>query len=685
MGYKLCDDLSTPCEVYLQETVKPDASYFVFCCGFAYRPNFADTIHFPVEPQCKSRSDCGLEVHSKAIAGPDLQQKFGVEDLAAVFLLMVYICWSALFKYVRIIHETGMAVLAGIVLGFILRYAANAGVFFSYSIFSYMVLPCVIFNAGFNLQKKQFFRYSAYILALGVLGTVIIFFTLFFLAIFFFHVCPPASTFGTELAMTEHHMLIMAAVLASTDTVAPMAFLSPELYPKLFAVIFGEGVLNDVVSVLLCTAADGSTTRPPIGALMVDVLYFMATSCAMGLLFGLVLSYALKIAHDRGASILQEGDGLKALLLIIGVNYTCYIATELCEFSSIFALFVSALVSGHYSIYALKQRGRDFAREFAEVLAFSAEAFVYGYFGLTSVRFLHDTTKQSASLVCFYVVAIMLARVFSLSMVMLFLRSATCWHPLKLSLPELGIVAVAGSMRGTIAFALILHAAGPEELQTDVETIMVSTVLFVVLIDTLVLGPLFPVLLRLAGLAHGEGIPSVLSEMLEPCVRPDRIRDIRARHLRNTLHGFWKYVDAKYMKPTFRAMSQEDLEQVDDELEPENSQVGATDVQEFGIQTSLSPPHLQAVVRGGSQGMLSGKHDNSGKASEGLSEFVAMPADTETAAAPPETELVPAETPVEPAGCLEEEQAADPFDPPCGREVGDAAEEAASTDVEKGN
>eukprot|EP00971_Amphidinium_carterae_P240258 4770013-Amphidinium_carterae.2 len=101
----------------------------------------------------------------------------------------------------------------------------------------------------------------------------------------------------------------------------------------------------------------------------------------MGLLFGLVLSYALKIAHDRGASILQEGsqcrslhhwvgkehlpfrgafaseclhrillqvagDGLKALLLIIGVNYTCYIATELCEFSSIFALFVSALVSG---------------------------------------------------------------------------------------------------------------------------------------------------------------------------------------------------------------------------------------------------------------------------------------------------------------------------------------------------
>eukprot|EP00971_Amphidinium_carterae_P300124 5963260-Amphidinium_carterae.1 len=39
------------------------------CYCVEFKVECQDTIHFPVEPQCKSRSDCGLEVHSKAIAG----------------------------------------------------------------------------------------------------------------------------------------------------------------------------------------------------------------------------------------------------------------------------------------------------------------------------------------------------------------------------------------------------------------------------------------------------------------------------------------------------------------------------------------------------------------------------------------------------------------------------------------
>ena len=38
--------------------------------------------------------------------------------------------------------------------------------------FSYILLPMVIFAAGFNLDKHRFFRFGGYIAALGITGTV---------------------------------------------------------------------------------------------------------------------------------------------------------------------------------------------------------------------------------------------------------------------------------------------------------------------------------------------------------------------------------------------------------------------------------------------------------------------------------------------------------------------------------
>jgi hypothetical protein len=50
-------------------------------------------------------------------------------------------------------------------------------------------------------------------------------------------------------------IVILAATLCSSDTVAPLTFIDSHSHNMLFSVIFGEGVLNDVVSVLLVSAA----------------------------------------------------------------------------------------------------------------------------------------------------------------------------------------------------------------------------------------------------------------------------------------------------------------------------------------------------------------------------------------------------------------------------------------------
>ena len=45
--------------------------------------------------------------------------------------------------------------------------------------------------------------------------------------------------------------LLLASVLASTDTVAVLTLITPDKYRRLNAVLFGEGVVNDAVTILL--------------------------------------------------------------------------------------------------------------------------------------------------------------------------------------------------------------------------------------------------------------------------------------------------------------------------------------------------------------------------------------------------------------------------------------------------
>ena len=46
-------------------------------------------------------------------------------------------------------------------------------------------------------------------------------------------------------------MLLLTSLLCSSDVVAAVSIVSYEAQPKLFSCIFGEGVFNDIVSIIL--------------------------------------------------------------------------------------------------------------------------------------------------------------------------------------------------------------------------------------------------------------------------------------------------------------------------------------------------------------------------------------------------------------------------------------------------
>lgn len=51
--------------------------------------------------------------------------------------------------------------------------------------------------------------------------------------------------------LTTTEILILSSVLCATDTVAANSLIKAEKFPVLNAVLFGEGILNDAVAIIL--------------------------------------------------------------------------------------------------------------------------------------------------------------------------------------------------------------------------------------------------------------------------------------------------------------------------------------------------------------------------------------------------------------------------------------------------
>jgi hypothetical protein len=174
---------------------------------------------------------------------------------------------------------------------------------FNDEMFFTFILPPIIFAAGYNIRTKAFFKYFLYIILYGVLGTVITFLVvtpLTYLAnsynLFHFTFYNPenlpihpqedssnnvellnqtvnilisnltskitnstdiavnsidSSTNGSLLRFSLKEILLFASVISATDTVAALTFVKEDSDPKLFSILFGEGVLNDAVCIVL--------------------------------------------------------------------------------------------------------------------------------------------------------------------------------------------------------------------------------------------------------------------------------------------------------------------------------------------------------------------------------------------------------------------------------------------------
>ncbi|KAK1678124.1 hypothetical protein QYE76_038972 [Lolium multiflorum] len=485
-----------------------------------------------------------------------------------VALLCACIVLGHLLEENRWLNESITALIIGLCTGVVILLTTKGKsshvLVFSEDLFFIYLLPPIIFNAGFQVKKKQFFRNFMTITLFGAVGTMISFFTISLAAIAIFS----RMNIGT---LDVGDFLAIGAIFSATDSVCTLQVLNQDETPFLYSLVFGEGVVNDATSVVLFNALQNFDLNH-IDTMVIlkflgNFLYLFVSSTFLGVFSGLLSAYIIKKLYIGRHSTDRE----VALMMLMA--YLSYMLAELLDLSGILTVFFCGIVMSHYTWHNVTESSRVTTKHAFATLSFIAETFLFLYVGMDALdiekwKFASDSPGKSIGVSSILLGLVLVGRaafVFPLS----FLSNLTKKTPAeKISWRQQVVIWWAGLMRGAVSIALAYNKftrAGHTELHGN--AIMITSTITVVLFSTMLFGmmtkPLIRFLLPASSSAtsepsspkslHSPLLTSLIGSDLEtavPMVRPSSLRMLLTKPT-HTVHYYWRKFDDALMRPMF--------------------------------------------------------------------------------------------------------------------------------------
>ena len=301
------------------------------------------------------------------------------------FYVFLFICMTFFFVVAGAIekykpwcgHQTSFTIILGLIIGLCLWFGfgiERTSIYkFKQDLFFDFLLPPIILNSGFNMRRKKFFQNIGNVMIFG-LGVTFVCFVIYSVITWV------ALEYG-EIQMVNYYknnegedggpmrieidfmkMLLLTSLLCSSDVVAAVSIVSYEAQPKLFSCIFGEGVFNDIVSIILFNTVNSLQGTQfhwyTIFEIIGQFILLGIVSIAVGLILGVCLSLVFKHIRFLNVSPIIE------TFLVFATCYVAYFLTGLIrlpnglEMSGIIALLTCAIISAHYTYYNLSPQGR---------------------------------------------------------------------------------------------------------------------------------------------------------------------------------------------------------------------------------------------------------------------------------------------------------------------------------------
>ncbi|CAH8439467.1 unnamed protein product [Schistosoma turkestanicum] len=361
--------------------------------------------------------------------------------------LSVITIWAFKHRRFRYIHETGLSVVYGLIVGLILRYAIksqnysvethvfprkndeacggrlpperliielpvrdqygkfNLSMSFRYKFeqqsdfdslinnkatfdpefFFNVLLPPIIFSAGYSMKRGHFFKNIGAVLTYAFGGTLIS-------ALVVGVVCYGFTRGITSLsqALRLADCLLFGAIISATDPVTVLAIFSDlRVDVNLYALVFGESVLNDALAIALAQSIEkyGSLSAGNFDshAFLSSVLNFFVMfggSFVTGVSIGCVTSLLTKFTHIKEHPLLETA-------LFVLMSYSTFLFAESVGFTGIVSVLFCGVTQAHYTYNNLSQESKVWTKSFFELLNFLSENFVFAYIGVSTFTFPH--------------------------------------------------------------------------------------------------------------------------------------------------------------------------------------------------------------------------------------------------------------------------------------------------------
>ncbi|NXC65521.1 SL9A9 protein, partial [Anhinga anhinga] len=468
-----------------------------------------------------------------------------VELLVFNFLLILTILTIWLFKNhrFRFLHETGGAMLYGLVMGLIIRYATKESdvdsgtvyeceklksgpstllinitnqvyeyqykreishhnvnghqgnamlqkMTFDPSIFFNILLPPIIFHAGYSLKKRHFFRNLGSILTYAFLGTAI---SCIVIGLIMYGFVKAMVHLG-QLKGWEFHFtdcLFFGSLMSATDPVTVLAiFHELHVDTDLYTFLFGESVLNDAVAIVLTysisiyspkenpNAFDAAAFFQSVG----NFLGIFAGSFAMGSSYAIVtalISFMVLIfSHLTKFTKLCEFPMLETGLFFL-LSWSAFLSAEAAGLTGIVAVLFCGVTQAHYTYNNLSPDSKMRTKQG-----------IYGYFSLNYIllsfafcktpqlqhSFKHGVCHSSVLGECVAVFVARACNIYPLSFLLNLGR--------KQKIPRnFQHMMMFSGLRGAIAFALAIR-----DTESQPKQMMFTTALLIVFFTVWVFG-----------------------------------------------------------------------------------------------------------------------------------------------------------------------------------------------------
>lgn len=496
------------------------------------------------------------EAISNIQTGQEAQKEEQSSSMKIFFILIVLALCILLthllikFKF-HLLPDSVAVVFLGAAIGGVVRMMQRAGVgnwldaeMLSPNTFFLLLLPPIIFEAGYSLHKGNFFQNIGSILVFAVIGTIIS-------AMFVGGGVYLMGVAGIAYNLTLLDSFAFGSVVSAVDPVATIAiFNALNVDPVLNMLVFGESILNDAVSIVLTNtfqslaSEENDETSSRFAHAISDFLRMMVGSALLGVLLGLISALLMKWVDLRKTPSLEMG-----MMLIF--SYIPYGLAEGLKLSGIMAILFAGIVMSHYTHHNLSLVTQINIQQTLRTLAYMAETSVFAYLGMAIFSFEHNFQP---AFVIWSIVLLLLARalnIYPLSWVLNHFRDTKITKRMQFIMWFSGL-------RGAICYVLSLHL----ELDSDEKRhVIITTSLIIVLFTILLLGgATFPVVrcLQVQDLKTvGLGLTMSKTEELGKAIESDHISELTEEEYeekyisaRPELKGF-AYLDAKYLLPFF--------------------------------------------------------------------------------------------------------------------------------------